>query len=96
MNSTKPNSFRLLYKLIETASTLLCRNAMKLSLVAQVLSHTIAQTSTGKEHSTAFSQLQYSVIKAVANGNKLSRFSKVIAPQTLIIKMLLSSSVTIY
>jgi hypothetical protein len=50
------------------------------------MSHTVAAglntlVSAGKEHCTVFSKLQYFVIKAVVNENKVGKYSQVIAPR---------------
>jgi hypothetical protein len=57
---------------------------MKVSLAAQVTSHTVAAglntlVSTGKKHCTAVSQFQNFVI----NDNKVGKLSQVIVPRIL-------------
>jgi hypothetical protein len=52
--------FLLLYKLIDTHQNPVAQSAMKVSLAAQVMSHTVAASlstlAAGKEHSTAFNK----------------------------------------
>jgi hypothetical protein len=70
----KPNRFCLLYKLTDTRLNPVAQSVMKVSLAAQVMSHTVAAglntlVSTGKKQCAAFSQLQYFVINVNEQAN---------------------------